>query len=163
MDADNNKITCPKCNSQNIQSEGVIHLCMDCGYKWEDEVQTDFGEMIIYQSDEGVKLDVRLENKTVWLNIEQIAQLFNKGRATISEHISNIFKEGELEEKVVCRKFRQTTQHGALEGKTQSLQSASQKVQKLSEIQECLAKKLAKSVYFSLFNSEIEWNIRENL
>ena len=120
MEANNNKITCPKCNSQNVQSEGMIHLCMDCGYKWEDEVLTDLGEMIIYQSDEGVKLDVRLENKTVWLNIEQIAQLFNKGRATISEHISNIFKEGELEEKVVCRKFRQTTQHGALEGKTQS-------------------------------------------
>ena len=163
METNNNKITCPKCNSLNVQSEGMIHLCMDCGYKWEDEVQTDFGEMIIYQSDEGVKLDVRLENKTVWLNIEQIAQLFNKGRATISEHISNIFKEGELEEKVVCRKFRQTTQHGALEGKTQSLQSASQKVQKLSEIRECLAKKLAKSGCFSLFNSEIEWNIRENL
>lgn len=120
MEANNNKITCPKCNSQNVQSEGVIHLCMDCGYKWEDEVLTDLGEMIIYQSDEGVRLDVRLENKTVWLNIEQIAQLFNKGRATISEHISNIFKEGELDEKVVCRKFRQTTQHGALEGKTQS-------------------------------------------
>ena len=78
------------------------------------------GEMIIYQSDEGVRLDVRLENKTVWLSIEQISQLFNKGRTTISEHISNIFKEGELEEKVVCRKFRQTTQHGAIEGKTQS-------------------------------------------
>ena len=120
MEANNNKITCPKCNSQNVQSEGMIHLCMDCGYKWEDEVQTDLGEMIIYQSDEGVRLGVRLENKTVWLNIEQIAQLFNKGRATISEHISNIFKEGELDEKVVCRKFRQTTQYGALEGKTQS-------------------------------------------
>ena len=65
--------------------------------------------------------------------------------------------------KVVCRNFRQTIHHGALEGKTQSLQSASQKVQKLSEIQECLAKKLAKSGCFSLFNSEIEWNIRENL
>ena len=65
--------------------------------------------------------------------------------------------------KVVCRKFRQTTQHGALERKTQSLQSASQKVQKLSEIQECLAKTLAKSVYFSSYNSEIEWNIREKL
>ena len=46
--------------------------------------------------------------------------MLNKGRATIRGHISNIFKEGELEEKVVCRKFRQTTQHGALEGKTQS-------------------------------------------
>ena len=54
------------------------------------------------------------------LNIEQIAQLFNKGRTTISGHISNIFKEGELEEKVVCRKFRTTTQHGAIKGKTQS-------------------------------------------
>ena len=52
--------------------------------------------------------------------LSNIGQLFNKGRATISGHISNIFKEGELEEKVVCRKFRQTTQHGALEGKTQS-------------------------------------------
>ena len=81
--------------------------------------------------------------------LSNIGQLFNKGRATISGHISNIFKEGELEEKVVCRKFRQTTQHGALEGKTQSLQSASQKVQKLSVIQECLAKKLAKSGCFS--------------
>ena len=76
--------------------------------------------MIIYQSDEGVKLDVRLENKNVWLNIEQIAQLFNKGRATISEHISNIFKEGELDEKKLHLKVRQTTQHDALEGKTQS-------------------------------------------
>ena len=68
--------------------------------------------MIIYQSDEGVRLDVRLENKTVWLNQEQIGALFNKSKATISEHISNIFKEGELDEKVVVRKFRTTTQHG---------------------------------------------------
>ena len=120
MEANNNKITCPKCNSLNVQSEGMIHLCMDCGYKWEDEVQTDLGEMIIYQSDEGVRLDVRLENKTVWLNQEQIGALFNKSKATISEHVSNIFKEGELDEKVVVRKFRTTTQHGALEGKTQS-------------------------------------------
>ena len=52
--------------------------------------------------------------------LSNIGQLFNKGRATISGHISNIFKEGELEEKVVCRNFRQTTQYGALEGKTQS-------------------------------------------
>ena len=117
---DKNKITCPKCNSLNVQSEGKIHFCMDCGYKWEDEIQLDLGEMIIYQSDEGVKLDVRLENKTVWLNQEQIGVLFNKSKATISEHISNIFKEGELDEKVVVRKFRTTTQHGALEGKTQS-------------------------------------------
>jgi hypothetical protein len=76
--------------------------------------------MIIYQSDDGVKLDVRLENKTVWLNQDQIASLFNKSKSTIVEHISNIFKEGELDEKVVVRKFRITTQHGAMAGKTQS-------------------------------------------
>ena len=46
--------------------------------------------------------------------------LFNKGRSTITEHISNIFNEGELEETEVCRKFRHTTQHGAIEGKSQN-------------------------------------------
>ena len=48
-----------------------------------------------------------------------MAALFEKGRTTITEHIRNIFEEGELDEKVVCRKFRHTTQHGAIEGKTQ--------------------------------------------
>ena len=91
-----------------------------CGYKWEDAPQTDLGEMIIYQSDDGVKLDVRLENKTVWLNQDQIASLFNKSKSTIVEHIANIFKEGELDEKVVVRKFRITTLHGAMAGKNQS-------------------------------------------
>ena len=49
-----------------------------------------------------------------------MAQLFGKGRTTITEHIGNIFKEGELDEEKVCRKFRHTTQHGAIEGKTQT-------------------------------------------
>lgn len=111
---------CPKCNSQNIQSEGSLHLCLDCGYKWEDTPNGDLGEMVIYQSDEGIRLDVRLESNTVWLNQDQIVSLFNKSKSTISEHISNIFKEGELDEQVVVRKFRTTTQHGAIEGKTQS-------------------------------------------
>lgn len=92
----NNNIKCPKCNSDNVQTEGVLHLCLDCGYKWEDAPQTDLGEMIIYQSDDGVKLDVRLENKTVWLNQDQIASLFNKSKSTIVEHISNILKRENL-------------------------------------------------------------------
>ena len=78
------------------------------------------GNIIIYQSEDGsIRLDVRLEDKTVWLTQEQIAMLFHKGRSTITEHISNIFKEGELEENKVCRKIRHTTQHGAIEGKSQ--------------------------------------------
>lgn len=87
----------------------------------KEEIGNNKGEIIIYQSEDGkIKLDVRLEEKTVWLTQEQIAQLYGKGRSTITEHISNIFKEGELEREKVCRKFRHTTQHGAVEGKTQS-------------------------------------------
>ena len=111
---------CPACGSRNIQTEGLLHLCLDCGNKWEDAPDSYLGEMVIYQSDEGVRLDVRLESNTVWLNQDQIVSLFNKSKSTISEHISNIFKEGELDEQVVVRKFRTTTQHGAIEGKTQS-------------------------------------------
>ena len=50
-----------------------------------------------------------------------MAQLFGKARTTITEHIQNIFKEGELNEEMVCRNFRLTTQHGAIEGKTQKV------------------------------------------
>nr|WP_242452841.1 RhuM family protein [Prosthecochloris ethylica] len=49
-----------------------------------------------------------------------MAELFGKSKQTISEHIRNIFNEGELNEEVVVRKFRTTTRHGAIEGKTQS-------------------------------------------
>lgn len=69
--------------------------------------------------DEKISVDVRLEEETVWLSQEQIAVLFGKGRSTITEHIRNVFKEGELNENVVCRDFRQTTQHGAIAGKMQ--------------------------------------------
>jgi hypothetical protein len=48
-----------------------------------------------------------------------MAWLFGKGRSTVTEHINNIFKEGELDEKVVCRDFRHTMKHGAVAGKTQ--------------------------------------------
>ncbi len=47
--------------------------------------------------------------------------LFGKGRTTITEHIRNIFKEGELLEEMVCRNFQHTTQHAAIEGKTQEV------------------------------------------
>ena len=78
-------------------------------------------QIIIYQSDDGdIKIDVTLEDETVWLTQEQIAILFGKGRSTITEHIQNIFEEGELKKKLVSRDFRHTTKHGAIEGKTQT-------------------------------------------
>jgi len=77
-------------------------------------------EILIYTNHEGnIKIDVRLEDETVWLTQEQLATLFGKGRSTITEHINNVFKEGELNEEVVCRIFRLTTPHGAMPGKTQ--------------------------------------------
>lgn len=62
-------------------------------------MELPIGEIIIYQNPErNIKIDVRLENETVWLTQAQIASLFGKGRTTITEHIQNIFKEGELDE-----------------------------------------------------------------
>lgn len=77
-------------------------------------------EILIYQNPEGnIKIDVRLDDETVWLTQIQMAELFGKSRPTITEHIQNVFREGELDENVVCRNFRHTTPHGAIEGKTQ--------------------------------------------
>ncbi|MFT4062294.1 MAG: RhuM family protein [Edaphocola sp.] len=77
-------------------------------------------EIEIYKSaDNKIEIQVNLENDTVWLTQKQMALLFGKNKMTISEHISNIFKEGELDEKVVVRNFLTTTQHGAIKGKTQ--------------------------------------------
>lgn len=78
------------------------------------------GEIILYQNTAGdIKIDVRLEDETVWLTQAQMGQLFGKDKRTISEHIGNIFREGELDDQVVVRKFRTTTPHGAIAGKTQ--------------------------------------------
>ena len=78
------------------------------------------GEMVIYRTDDGkASIDVVLENETVWLTQQQIADLYGKSKSTISEHLHNIFNDGELVREVVVRKFRTTTQHGAIQGKTQ--------------------------------------------
>ena len=77
-------------------------------------------EILIYQNPEGnIKIDVRLDDETVWLTQLQMAELFGKSRSTITEHIQSAFREGELDETVVCRNFRHTTPHSAIEGKTQ--------------------------------------------
>lgn len=76
---------------------------------------------VIYQTITGkVNVQVYYADNTIWLTQKVIAQLFNKGRSTITEHLKKIFKEGELDENLVCQEFRHTTQHGAIKGKTQS-------------------------------------------
>lgn len=59
-------------------------------------------EIVLYQPNETMKLEVRLENETVWLTQQQIADLFGTKRPAITKHLSNIFKSGELEEESTC-------------------------------------------------------------
>jgi hypothetical protein len=70
-------------------------------------------QIILYQTEDGkTKVQVQMDGETVWLTQDQMAELFEKGRSTIAEHILNIFKEGELEGKSVCRDFRRTGADG---------------------------------------------------
>lgn len=78
--------------------------------------KSNSGEIILYQAPDGkIKIDVRLEDETVWLTQEQMATLFGKGRSTITEHIANVFEEGELEQNRTCRNFRQVRLEGKRE------------------------------------------------
>jgi len=70
-------------------------------------------EILIYQNTEGnIKIDVHLEEETVWLTQAQLCELFQKSKATISEHIKNVFEEGELDPRATVRKFRTVQMEG---------------------------------------------------
>ena len=76
-------------------------------------------EIILFEN-QNVKLEVNMKDETVWLNTEQMAELFDRGRTVITRHVNNIFKEHELDKKEVCAKFAHTTLHGSLTNKTQT-------------------------------------------
>ncbi len=70
-------------------------------------------KIILYTTEDGnTEIEVSLEGETIWLSQKQMAELFDKDRKTITEHIGNVFKEGELTEKSVCRKFQHTAKDG---------------------------------------------------
>jgi len=75
-------------------------------------------EIILFEN-QGVKLEVNLKDETVWLNLEQMAELFKRDKSVISRHIKNALAE-ELKDEQVVAKFATTTKHGAIEGKTQT-------------------------------------------
>lgn len=78
-------------------------------------------EFLLYNTPQGdVRLQVLILDETVWLTQEGMQELFGRAKSTISEHISNVFQEGELVEEEVVRDFRTTTKHGAIKGKTQT-------------------------------------------
>lgn len=75
----------------------------------------DKGQIILYQTKEGEnKIEVTLANDTVWLTAEQMEELFQRNKSTISRHIKNVFEGGELEQNAVVAFFATTTQHGAI-------------------------------------------------
>ncbi len=79
---------------------------------------TDF---LLYTAPDGqVKVECILHDETIWLTQDRIAELFGVQRPAITKHLKNIFESGELEEKVVSSFLEHTTQHGAIEGKTQT-------------------------------------------
>ena len=83
-------------------------------------VDGESNQIVIYTTSDGkVNLEVQMDANTVWLTQQQICLLYGKAKSTISGHLTHIFEEEELDPKVVVRENRTTTQHGAIEGKTQ--------------------------------------------
>lgn len=79
-----------------------------------------YPNFVLFKTADGkVNIDVYFHNETLWLSQKLLAELFQKHRSVISKHLKKIFEEGELDEQVVCAKFALTTQHGAIESKTQ--------------------------------------------
>ena len=78
-------------------------------------------EFLLYTAPNGdIKVEVLLNNETIWLTQERMAELFGVQRPAITKHLKNIFETGELDEKLVCSVLEHTTEHGAIAGKTQT-------------------------------------------
>ena len=78
-------------------------------------------KLILYNDEEGrVSMTVRFADEDLWLTQAQLVELYQSSKSNVSEHLTNIFNDHELDKDVVVRKFRTTTPHGAIEGKTQS-------------------------------------------
>ena len=79
-----------------------------------DAIQSD-SNFLLYQSDDGkLRIEVRLQDETVWLTQNAMMELFESSKSNISEHIKHVFEEGELTEKAVVRNFRTTASDGKM-------------------------------------------------
>ena len=88
-----------------------------------NQLDSKENEIVLYQPNDAVHLEVRISNESVWLTQAQIAFLFGVDKSGISRHLKNIFESAELDEALVVAKFATTTQHGAIEGKTQTTET----------------------------------------
>ena len=101
-------------------------------------------DIVIYE-DGKVELSATVENETVWLSQKQMSELFDVQRPAVTKHLSNIFKNGELDEKVVCSILEHTTQHGAIKSKKQAKKT---KLYNLDVILSSLEQKVANLLYY---------------
>ena len=83
-------------------------------------MEKQFNFLIYRSADEDVSINAMVRDDTIWLTQKGMAELFGTDLSSISRHLKNIFQSGELDEKVVIAKIATTTQHGAIEGKTQT-------------------------------------------
>ena len=117
-------LSCPKCKSQNVKRTRGVYWCADCGCEWrltEEElpktqsltIRNSTAEFLIFQAQSQANgVEVMYAEETIWCTQDAIAALFDKSRTTITEHLRNIFNEGELQKDSVCRKFRRTAADG---------------------------------------------------
>ena len=70
-----------------------------------NNIESSTGEIVMYQPDETIRLEVRMGEETVWLSQAQMAELFQRDQSVIARHIRNIYKEEELEKGITCAKF----------------------------------------------------------
>ena len=124
MSEENKILSCPKCKSPNVEKTDNVYQCVDCGCEWrltEEElpqtqsltIRNSTAEFLIFQAQSQANgVEVMYAEETIWCTQDAIAALFDKSRTTITEHLQNIFKEGELQKDAVCRKFRRTANDG---------------------------------------------------
>lgn len=77
------------------------------------QITTNTGEIILYQPDNSIRLEVRMEEETVWLTQAQMAMLFGTQRAAITKHLNNIYQSGEIDMETTCSKMEHVGQNGS--------------------------------------------------
>ena len=124
MSEEKNKLSCPKCKSQNIRKHKDTYWCADCGCEWrltEDEppktkslvIRNSTAEFLIFQAQSQANgVEVFYQDETLWMTQKAMATLFDVGIPAISKHLKNIFEDGELMEESVISKMETTAADG---------------------------------------------------
>ena len=98
--------------SREITTFADDNYCLTLKFEIMKDIEPTKGEIVMYQPDETVRLEVRVEDETVWLTQQQIVTLFQSSKANISEHLGNIYEQGELKKAATVRKIRTVQKEG---------------------------------------------------